>query len=268
MDGGRWFQSTPPPHFEPFDPPLNLMDMPQHKTPVREAVESSAPDQDYFSHNHGLVRNRSDASDATLPTPGKAVEITFSPVSPVSSLRPSTARRSTDVSSLKTMRTSVSKFRTKLDMDTLSLVEKRSTEVAQWGIHWAAPFMMVGLFLAGFLGAVGHHIFYSRLHGQPAVHQLTMIRIGTALAFFTKAMLVGSVLVSYRQRIWHTFRRKAMTIGAIDGLFAATENPLNFRRGEMLRNAKLASLMALCTWSVLCRALSSITFGLLTRLPG
>jgi len=109
--------------------------------------------------------------------------------------------------------------------------------------------MMVGLFLAGLLGAVGHHVFYSRLNGQPAAgRQLTMVRIGTALAFFTKAMLVGSVLVSYRQRIWHTFRKQAMTVGAIDGLFAATENPLHFRRGEMLRNAKLASLMALCAW--------------------
>ncbi|KAL1798602.1 hypothetical protein ACET3X_002639 [Alternaria dauci] len=52
-----------------------------------------------------------------------------------------------------------------------------------------------------------------------------------------------------RQRIWYTFRRKAMTINGIDGLFSATEDPTQFfLNWEMIRNGKLATLMAACTW--------------------
>jgi hypothetical protein len=39
-----------------------------------------------------------------------------------------------------------------------------------------------------------------------------------------------------------------MAVAAIDGLFAAVEDPTAFRNWEMLKNAKLASLMALATW--------------------
>lgn len=52
-----------------------------------------------------------------------------------------------------------------------------------------------------------------------------------------------------RQRIWHTLRRKAMTINGIDGLFSATEDPtMFFLNWEMVRNGKLATLMAICSW--------------------
>ncbi|KAJ4319842.1 hypothetical protein N0V94_003712 [Neodidymelliopsis sp. IMI 364377] len=72
-----------------------------------------------------------------------------------------------------------------------------------------------------------------------------MVRYGTALAFFVKSMLVSTVIVCYRQRIWHTLRRKAMTINGIDGLFSATEDPtMFFLNWEMVRNGKLATLMA------------------------
>jgi hypothetical protein len=87
------------------------------------------------------------------------------------------------------------------------------------------------------------------LDGQPAIEQLKMVRYGTALAFFVKSTLVGTVIMCNRQRIWYTFRRKAMTINGIDGLFSATEDPTQFfLNWEMIRNGKLATLMAACTW--------------------
>lgn len=69
-----------------------------------------------------------------------------------------------------------------------------------WGtkIHWFLPSSMVTLLFLGVLGAVAHHLFYQSLDGKEAKGQLMMVRIGTALAFFTKAMLVGSVVVAYR----------------------------------------------------------------------
>ncbi|KAF2755332.1 hypothetical protein EJ05DRAFT_98513 [Pseudovirgaria hyperparasitica] len=147
---------------------------------------------------------------------------------------------------------SLGRFRT--DVDTERLVERRAREIAVWKV---TPFLMVLLFFLGVLGAIAHHIFYMKLNGKPADNQLWMVRYGTALAFFTKATLVGSVILSYRQRIWQTFRKKAMTMGAIDGLFAATEDPTMFIKWEMIRNAKLAVLMAVASWLIPIAALLS-----------
>jgi hypothetical protein len=135
-----------------------------------------------------------------------------------------------------------------MDADTQALVDRRAGEIAKWQIHWFTPASIAALFIAGVLAAMGHHIFYMKLDGHPAVDQLKMIRYGTALAFFVKSTLVGTVILCYRQRIWQTFRKKAMTISAIDGLFAATEDPTAFINWEMIRNGKLATFMAACSW--------------------
>lgn len=103
--------------------------------------------------------------------------------------------------------------------------------------------------MARILGAIAHHLFYEHLNGKPATSQLQMVRYGTAMAPFTKSMLVSTKIVCYRQRIWHTLRCKALTISGIDGLFSATEDPIMFfLNWEMVRNGKLATLMAVCSW--------------------
>ncbi|KAF1992313.1 hypothetical protein K402DRAFT_415990 [Aulographum hederae CBS 113979] len=131
-----------------------------------------------------------------------------------------------------------------------NLVQRRAGEVSSWGIHWWTPTCIVVLFLLGFAAAFGHHAFYQSLDGHPAREQLKMIRYGTAFAFFVKATLVGSVALSFRQRIWYSFRRKAMSVDAIDGLFAAVEDPTMFFRWEMIKGAKIATLMAAATWLI------------------
>lgn len=138
--------------------------------------------------------------------------------------------------------------RTVSDPDLLHLIERRAGETAQWRIHWWTPTSMVALLILGVLGAVSHHLFYTSLDGKEANNQLQKIRYGTALAFFTKMTLVGSVVVGYRQRIWYTLRRKAMTLSAIDALFAVTEDPTRFHTWEMIKNSKLSTLMAVATW--------------------
>jgi hypothetical protein len=145
---------------------------------------------------------------------------------------------------------SLSQHQTK-DVDTQALVDRRAGEIAQWNIHWQTPAIIVALFVAGLVAALGHHAFYTKLDGELATAQLMMVRYGTAMAFFVKSMLVGCVVLCYRQRIWHTFRTKAMTIRAIDGLFSATEDPSQFFNWEMIRNGKLATFMALTSWCVL-----------------
>jgi hypothetical protein len=153
-----------------------------------------------------------------------------------------------DSLSFKSISTNASSSRFNSDPDIQNLIDRRAEEVAAWGIHWWTPFSMGALFILGVIGAISHHIFYNSLHGQEAKDQLQKVRYGTALAFFTKATLVGSVILGYRQRIWYTLRRKAMTLGAIDSLFGATEDPTLFSNWEMIKNAKLSTLMAAASW--------------------
>lgn len=136
-----------------------------------------------------------------------------------------------------------------VDAVTQALVDRRAGEIAHWHIHWTTPALIAFLFLAGVGAATAHHFFYARLDGQPATQQLLMVRYGTALAFFVKSTLVGCVIMCNRQRIWYTFRHKAMTITGIDGLFSACEDPTQFfLNWEMIKMGKLATIMAVCSW--------------------
>ncbi|KAI9856603.1 MAG: hypothetical protein M1813_008863 [Trichoglossum hirsutum] len=119
-----------------------------------------------------------------------------------------------------------------------------------WGIRWWTPFSMIGLFVLGVVSAISHHAFYSSLHGREAENQLEKIRYGTAMAVFTKATLVGSVVVGYRQRIWYTLRRKTLSLGGIDSLFAVADDPTMFLEKDMIINAKVVTTMAVAVWLI------------------
>ena len=163
---------------------------------------------------------------------------------PVRSSLPPTQSAATSMHSINSLA-----FHKTQDFETQRLVDRRAGEIAEWSIHWMTPVLMVILFLLGLAAAVGHHFFYMWLEGRPATDQLTMVRYGTALAFFVKSSLVGSVVMCYRQRIWHTFRTRALTIAGIDGLFSSTEDPSQFfYNGEMMSNAKIATIMAMVAW--------------------
>lgn len=137
------------------------------------------------------------------------------------------------------------------NMDPHEIIDQRAELTATWGIYWYLPSLMVAVFIAGLIGALGHHAFYKSLDGKRSVNQLSMVRIGTAFAFFVKANLVGAVVLAYRQRIWFTMRRKEMRLKAIDALFGVIEDPTFFiTTPEMIKNAKLASVMALVTWLI------------------
>jgi len=61
---------------------------------------------------------------------------------------------------------------------------------------------MIFLALAGFFGALGHHLYNKRLHGQEVKDVAWPQRFGIALAFFIKMVLVGSVQIAFKQRAW------------------------------------------------------------------
>ena len=71
------------------------------------------------------------------------------------------------------------------------------------GIHWYTPTMMVMLGLAGLFGALGHHLYNSRLDGLPVGSDSQWPqRWGVAMAYFVKMTLVGAVQMAVKQRAW------------------------------------------------------------------
>lgn len=226
--------------YDPFHDPIELSHLSRLSLDARHS--HSPHEQSTEDERHERSHGRSRSGAYLLPTQSNTQ---YAPL-PGRQESPRPSARSERESMLSV----TSLYQTKtMDADTQALVDKRVGELAQWHIHWTTPAIIASLFVAGIIGAVGHHFFYAHLNGKPATEQLMMVRYGTALAFFTKSMLVSCVIVCYRQRIWHTLRCKAMTINGIDGLFSATEDPtMFFLNWEMVRNGKLATLMAICSW--------------------
>jgi hypothetical protein len=226
---------------EPYDPFHDSVELSHLQRSSFDAQKShSSREESLEDERRGRSHQRSRSGAYLMPTQSKYAPLSGRQESPRPSVR----------SERESMFSMTSLYQTKtMDADTQALVDKRVGELAQWHIHWTTPAIMSSLFVAGVLGAIGHHVFYAHLNGEPATEQLTMVRYGTALAFFTKSMLVSCVVVCYRQRIWHTLRCKAMTINGIDGLFSATEDPtMFFLNWEMVRNGKLATFLAVCSW--------------------
>ena len=128
----------------------------------------------------------------------------------------------------------------------------------EFKVHWAAPVGMIAFFICGVSFATGHHLYYSSLNGTE-VHddesQQWAIRFGTAFAFLVEVPLAAAVSIAQTQRAWTTLERKAVAMGAIDSMFAATRDLGSFMSREMLSRAKLASLLAFISW---CLPLSAL----------
>lgn len=118
---------------------------------------------------------------------------------------------------------------------------------ARW---WHSAWMMYLLYVLGVGGALGHHAFYSSLAGTEAHSQLQMLRYGAAMAYFTKASLAASVVLAFRQQIWATFRRKFLSINAIDSLFSGIGDLDALLNLEVFQKAKAAIFLILLLWSV------------------
>jgi hypothetical protein len=108
-------------------------------------------------------------------------------------------------------------------------------------------YMYIYLIL-GVVGALSHHFFYASLVGHEAKDQLKMLRYGGVLSFVSKASLLSAIMVAYRQQIWNTFRRKSMTVSAIDSLFDAMQEASALLSLEALRKAKVAMFLAGIFW--------------------
>lgn len=148
------------------------------------------------------------------------------------------------------------------------LIQHRATQAAQWRVHWRTPTMMVVSFLTGILLAISQHILYSRLHHKSEPDEDKKIRVvlyGRALAYLSKVAFGNCVILCYRQRIWRTFRERALSVFSIDQLFLATEDPSLFLNWETVSKATLVTLMALLIWLIPVATIvfspAALTFG-------
>ncbi|KAK6087206.1 hypothetical protein SCUP234_01837 [Seiridium cupressi] len=114
--------------------------------------------------------------------------------------------------------------------------------------QWRPAWIMYIFLLFGFCCAVGHHLFYAALDRHIADNQLAMLRYGTILAFAAKAGFVAAVITAFRQRIWVTVRSKLLSVGALDSLFAATDDVSALWNVEIYQKARLAMLLAGVVW--------------------
>ncbi|KAF2174976.1 hypothetical protein K469DRAFT_612456 [Zopfia rhizophila CBS 207.26] len=107
-------------------------------------------------------------------------------------------------------------------------------------------------FLFGLLGALAQHVLYKSLHhtAPEGEEKVRLVLYGRALAYFCKVTFGGCVILCYRQRIWKTFRERALSVWAIDQLFLATEDVSLFLNWETLSKATMATSMALVIWLI------------------
>ncbi|KAG9230672.1 hypothetical protein BJ875DRAFT_384657 [Amylocarpus encephaloides] len=120
-------------------------------------------------------------------------------------------------------------------------------------------------FFLGVVAAISHHAFYMSLDGTEAKQQLVMLRYGGVLSYVSKASFMASIVLSFRQQIWATFRRNLLSIDAIDSLFAVMEDPTAMLNLEVFKNAKVAMFLAIAVW--LSPLLVILTPGTLTVEP-
>ncbi|KAM5346353.1 hypothetical protein ACJ41O_009358 [Fusarium nematophilum] len=113
---------------------------------------------------------------------------------------------------------------------------------------WVASYGMYLFFVAGVAFAIGHHCFYASLDGQIVDDQLRMTRWGTALAFASKACLTASVACAFEQEVWATVRTRFLTVGALDSMFAAREDPTELLNWEFMSKARVALGLAVFGW--------------------
>jgi len=106
-------------------------------------------------------------------------------------------------------------------------------------------FMLVGIAFA-----LAHHLYYNSLNGEPVTgtSQEWAVRIGTGLAFLTKAFLIASAAISYHQHYWRVLRTRPVSVQSIDDIMGLLANPTCFFNLEVVRKAWSSALIALAIW--------------------
>ncbi|KAI0384286.1 hypothetical protein F5Y04DRAFT_248065 [Hypomontagnella monticulosa] len=99
--------------------------------------------------------------------------------------------------------------------------------------------------------AIGHHAYYQQLDNEIVLssdQRMWSFRNGSGLAFLVKTGLVIVVGVVAAQQIWATLRRNTVSVRGIDHMFEIMANPLAIFDRDILRHAKIVSVLAIISW--------------------
>ncbi|KAE8857471.1 hypothetical protein PTNB29_08538 [Pyrenophora teres f. teres] len=139
----------------------------------------------------------------------------------------------------------------------------------RWHVSVRVPLGIVLFMLFGIAFALGHHLYYNALDGEPVIEgtQEWAIRIGTGLAFLAKACLIASAAISYQQQYWRVLRSRPMSIGSIDDIMSLLANPACFCNWEVWRKAWCMPLAAITPPAALTAAVSVSQQQLTSSVP-
>jgi hypothetical protein len=128
-------------------------------------------------------------------------------------------------------------------------------------IHWTTPTVAFLLTVVGIAAAIGHHLYLSKLNGNPNENAKWIGRYSLALAFLVKASLAGAIGIAFMQKAWQSLAAsdKGLTVASVDSLFGVQLQPLNLLTPGMWRSAFIASVLSLVLWLMPLVALISPT---------
>jgi hypothetical protein len=110
---------------------------------------------------------------------------------------------------------------------------------------------MVGMFMIGTIFALSHHLYYLSLDGTTAASmrkQQHALQVGTLFALLSKTCLAGCIAVAQLQWAWWTSSQKPISLRGLDAIFGVLKNVFKLGNLEMIKKAKMASLLALFVW--------------------
>jgi hypothetical protein len=110
---------------------------------------------------------------------------------------------------------------------------------------------MAGGLVLGTIVSLIHHFYYRYLDGrivENSNQQAWFLRIGTGLAFITKALLTASAAIAYTQLLWRTLRSRPVTLSGIDSLFDVVHSAFSFTDLELWAKGPLLAVVALTIW--------------------
>lgn len=105
--------------------------------------------------------------------------------------------------------------------------------------------------LGGLAFAIGHHEYYSALHGTLTAsisRQQWAHNIGNGFAALVVSMFHTAIGKAYVQYLWLTIRRKGHSLKTLDQIFALNSDPMGFFCLESLRKAPLTVFLGLISW--------------------
>ncbi|KAF5572748.1 hypothetical protein FPANT_12852 [Fusarium pseudoanthophilum] len=120
-------------------------------------------------------------------------------------------------------------------------------------VHKLTPVLMTGSLFLGLVLAIGHHLYYHYLDGRiikSQNQQEWFLRVGTGIAFLTRALLSAAVGFAYTQILWRTLRSKSVTIEGVNSLFGVLHNAWDFTTWELWTAAPALAAVAIIAWAL------------------